>query len=123
MSAIIFFFFVPMDDPTGSGLRGSVIFPKDLVTWCMILLVAFSGLAGQVLVAKALKIESASKVSVTRSLDIILSYVIQIYFFGEIPSIYNVFGAMLILLSVACMGFERQIHGFCDYIVAKGSFN
>ncbi|XP_033221597.1 solute carrier family 35 member G1-like [Belonocnema kinseyi] len=91
-------------------------YPKDWFTWGQILLVAITGLSGQVLVAKALKIEGAGKVSVTRSLDIILAYVCQIYFFGEVPNLWSAFGAVLILLSVICMGFEREIYGVCDFI-------
>lgn len=91
-------------------------YPKDWFTWGQILLVAITGLSGQVLVAKALKIEGAGKVSVTRSLDIILAYVCQIYFFDEVPTLTSAFGAVLILLSVICMGFEREIYGVCDFI-------
>lgn len=36
------------------------------------------GLAGQVLVARALGLEGAGKVAVTRSLDIILAFVLQV---------------------------------------------
>ncbi|XP_043484042.1 solute carrier family 35 member G1-like [Leptopilina heterotoma] len=90
--------------------------PHDWFTWGQIILVVVTGLSGQVLVAKALKIEGAGKVSVTRSLDIILAYVCQIYFFDEVPTLSNISGAMLILLSVICMGFEREIYGVCDFI-------
>ena len=91
-------------------------YPRDWFTWGQILLVAITGLSGQVLVAKALKIEGAGKVSVTRSLDIILAYIIQIYFFGEVPTLTSAFGAVLILLSVISMGFEKEIYGVCDFI-------
>lgn len=90
--------------------------PNDPVTWVLIFLVALTGLTGQVLVAKALQIEGAGKVSVTRSLDIILAYVVQIYFFGDVPSPSSAFGASLILLSVFIMGFEKEIYGFCDFV-------
>ncbi|XP_015599118.1 solute carrier family 35 member G1-like [Cephus cinctus] len=90
--------------------------PRDSITWLKILAVAFTGLLGQVLVAMALKIEGAGKVSVTRSLDIILAYIVQIYFFEEVPNQISIVGAVLVLLSVICMGFEKEIYGICDFI-------
>lgn len=80
------------------------------------MLVALTGLIGQVLVTKALKIEGASKVSVTRSLDIILAYVIQVYLFGEKSTSTSLIGAILIIFSVICMGFEKEIYAVCDFI-------
>lgn len=74
------------------------------------------GLCGQVLVTKALKIEGAGKVSVTRSLDIILAYLIQVWYFGEQPNSMSIIGALLIIFSVFSMGFEREIYGVCDFI-------
>ena len=108
-SAIIFYLAVP-------GHWPKFDLPKDWFTWGEILLVAVTGLSGQVLVAKALKIEGAGKVSVTRSLDIILAYIIQIYLFGEVPTLTSILGAVLILVSVICMGFEKEIYGVCDLI-------
>lgn len=78
--------------------------------------VAMTGLCGQVLVAKALQVEGAGKVSVTRSLDIILGYAIQIYFFKDVPTASSIAGAFLILVSIVCMGFEKEIYGVCDFI-------
>ncbi|XP_058798046.1 solute carrier family 35 member G1-like [Phymastichus coffea] len=105
----------PTNQPVLTELNSS-IFPKDGFTWLMILLVSITGLMGQILVAKALKIEGASKVSVTRSLDMILAYIIQVFFFDEIPSTTSIVGALLIFFSVICMGFEKEIYSICDYI-------
>ncbi|CAG5090837.1 Similar to SLC35G1: Solute carrier family 35 member G1 (Homo sapiens) [Cotesia congregata] len=110
VSSILFFFFV------SEAHQHIQAFPHDWVTWGLILLVAATGLCGQILVTKALKIEGAGKVSVTRSLDIILAYVIQVYFFGDIPNSTSIIGAVLILGAVITIGFEREIYGICDYI-------
>ncbi|XP_014483036.1 PREDICTED: solute carrier family 35 member G1-like [Dinoponera quadriceps] len=107
----VFFYFVVSD-----GYEHKFKLPFDWFVWGQILLVAFTGLMGQVLVTKALKIESAGKVSVTRSLDIILAYVIQVYLFGEKPTSTSVTGAILIIFSVICMGFEKEIYSICDFI-------
>jgi len=90
--------------------------PHDYLTWIQIMLVVITGLTGQVLVTKALKIEGAGKVSVTRSLDIILAYLIQVYIFGDKPTSTSLTGAILIIFSVVCMGFEKEIYSVCDFI-------
>lgn len=109
--AAIFFFFVISENH-----KHRFDLPHDWWEWGQIMAVAITGLTGQVLVAKALKIEGAGKVSVTRSLDIILAYIAQIYCFGEIPTETSIVGAVLVLVSVICMGFEREIYGICDII-------
>ncbi|XP_003702680.2 solute carrier family 35 member G1 isoform X2 [Megachile rotundata] len=90
--------------------------PVDWITWSKILLVAVTGLSGQILVTNALKIEGAGKVSVTRSLDIILAYIVQVYFFGDRPTSTSIVGALLVIAAVVCMGFEKEIYGICDFI-------
>ncbi|EFN80447.1 Transmembrane protein 20, partial [Harpegnathos saltator] len=109
-AAVIFYIVV------SGGYEHKLKLPHDYFTWIQILLVACTGLMGQVLVTKALKIESAGKVSVTRSLDIILAYMIQVYLFGEKPTSTSVIGAVLIIFSVVCMGFEKEIYSICDFI-------
>lgn len=74
------------------------------------------GLAGQVLVARALGIEDAGKVAVIRSLDIILAFFLQVTVFGEIPDWMSGLGAAAILLCVTGMTFENQIQNFMDKI-------
>ena len=115
ISSVIFFTCVPMYH-TKDDFHDRLNFPNDWFSWEIIIMITITGLAGQILVANALKIEGAGKVSVTRSLDVILAYLIQIYFFDEIPSKTSIIGAILIVFSVICMGFEREIYGICDFI-------
>jgi len=114
ISAVFFYFTV-----SGHGISHELHkfrLPHDWFTWGQITLVVLTGLTGQVLVTKALKIEGAGKVSVTRSLDIILAYLIQVYVFGEKPTSTSLSGAILIIFSVVCMGFEKEIYAVCDFI-------
>jgi len=110
----IFFYFTVSSQNTHEFHKFRL--PHDWFTWSQIMLVALTGLIGQVLVTKALKIEGASKISVTRSLDIILAYMIQVYLFGENPTSTSLTGAILIIFSVICMGFEKEIYAVCDFI-------
>ncbi|KYM93457.1 PREDICTED: solute carrier family 35 member G1-like [Cyphomyrmex costatus] len=111
----VFFYFTVSGHGIGHELHKFRL-PHDWFTWGQILLVALTGLTGQVLVTKALKIEGAGKVSVTRSLDIILAYLIQVYIFDEKPTSTSLTGAILIISSVVCMGFEKEIYAVCDFI-------
>ncbi|XP_035742223.1 solute carrier family 35 member G1-like [Vespa mandarinia] len=109
--AATFFFFIISENH-----EYKLILPNDWFSWGNILSLSITGLCGQVLVTKALKIEGAGKVSITRSLDIILAYIVQIYVFKEEPSSTSIIGAVLIILSVICMGFEKEIYSICDFI-------
>ncbi|KMQ89358.1 solute carrier family 35 member g1-like protein [Lasius niger] len=112
----VFFYFTVSGHSVGHELLHKLRLPHDWFTSGQIVLVALTGLTGQILVTKALKIEGAGKVSVTRSLDIILAYVIQVYLFGEKPTSTSLTGAILIIFSVICMGFEKEIYAVCDFI-------
>lgn len=113
LAASVFFYFT-----VSGGIHDihKLRLPHDHLTWVQITLVVVTGLTGQVLVTKALKIEGAGKVSVTRSLDIILAYLIQVYIFGDKPTSTSLTGAILIIFSVVCMGFEKEIYSVCDFI-------
>jgi drug/metabolite transporter (DMT)-like permease len=77
--------------------------------WGLAVLVSLLGLSGQVLVAKALGKEGAGRVAVTRSLDIVLAFILQVSVFGEVPDALSVSGALLVLISVLAMGLEEHI--------------
>nr|CAD7200467.1 unnamed protein product [Timema douglasi] len=61
-------------------------------------------------VARALSMEGAGRVAVTRSLDIILAFLLQVFIFGEIPDWLSVLGAFFVLVCVIGMGLEEHIH-------------
>lgn len=83
--------------------------PHGPLEWGMAVLVSVLGLTGQVLVAKALGMEGAGRVAVTRSLDIVLAFVLQVFAFGEVPDLLSISGALLVLLCVLGMGLEEHI--------------
>lgn len=58
---------------------GNAAVPNQTPTqWFLVVLVAVFGLSGQILVAIALGYEGAGRVAVTRSMDIVLAYVLQV---------------------------------------------
>ena len=53
--------------------------------------------------------ESAGVVSVTRSMDIAVAYVIQITWFGDIPVWTSILGAFVVILAVFTMAMEEGV--------------
>ena len=89
--------------------HSSLTIPKGWYEWGLAVLVSVFGLSGQVLVAKALGLEGAGRVAVTRSLDIVLAFILQVFAFGEIPDLLSISGAFLVLACVMGMGMEEHI--------------
>jgi drug/metabolite transporter (DMT)-like permease len=85
------------------------VVPHGFYEWGLAVLVTVFGLSGQVLVAKALGKEGAGRVAVTRSLDIVLAFFLQVFAFGEVPDLLSISGAVLVLLCVLAMGMEERI--------------
>ena len=75
------------------------------------LLVGISGNLAFSLMYVAMKFESASVVSMARSLEIVLSYYMQIQWFGEVSDPVSLLGASLVTLSIIIMTQEEQIKG------------
>ena len=80
--------------------------PKTMEEWIYALFVGLFGLLGQSLLAIALKFESAGVVSVTRSMDIAVAYIIQIVWFDDIPLWTSILGAFVVILAVFTMSLE-----------------
>jgi len=62
----------------GPWTSGGHLHNASLFHWGLAILVGVTGLLGQVLLAHALSMEGAGKVAVTRSLDIVLAFVLQV---------------------------------------------
>lgn len=74
--------------------------------WLVVCLALFSYL-GQILLTMSLQMEQAGPVAIARSADIVFAFLWQVMFFNEIPSMYSVFGAILVLSSVMLVGLRK----------------
>eukprot|EP00095_Tigriopus_kingsejongensis_P009182 snap_masked-scaffold145_size311916-processed-gene-2.8 protein:Tk09182 transcript:snap_masked-scaffold145_size311916-processed-gene-2.8-mRNA-1 annotation:"transmembrane protein " len=83
--------------------------PETSEEWAYAVLVGVFGFLGQSLLAVALRYESAGVVSVTRSMDIAVAYIIQISYFGDIPIWTSILGAFIVILSVFVMAMEEGV--------------
>lgn len=73
----------------------------------LIVALAVFSFGGQILLTLALQMEQAGPVSIARSSDIVFAFLWQILFFKEIPNLYSVFGALLVILSVVLSGLRK----------------
>lgn len=77
-------------------------------TWCLppcedrllVVALALFSFGGQILLTMALRFEEASIISIARSTTIVFAFLWQIIFFHQMPCVYSIFGALLIILSV-----------------------
>ncbi|XP_059489915.1 solute carrier family 35 member G1-like [Neocloeon triangulifer] len=97
----------------GPWTLGGSLWNTPLIEWGYGSLVGVTGLLGQVLLVIALNMEGAGKVAVTRSLDIVLAFVLQVCYWGQFPDIMGSVGSVLICICVAAMGVEEQFTLLC----------
>lgn len=84
-----------------TGLDNGFAIPQDpMVPWLLIILATLSFYA-QLLLTKALQLEEASLVSVTRaSAEVVCAFIFQIIIFHQIPTLNAFIGALLVTSSV-----------------------
>jgi drug/metabolite transporter (DMT)-like permease len=77
-------------------------------SWCLppcedrllVVALALFSFGGQMLLTMALRFEEASIIAISRSTTILFAFLWQIIFFHQMPCVYSIFGAVLIVLSV-----------------------
>jgi len=79
------------------------------VTWLLSLQQAVLGIVGSILMTKAVCWVSPAKSMVIRSFQVIISYVVQVEFFGTLPHLSDYFGAFLIMTAVLTIGAEDKM--------------
>lgn len=93
-----------------TAITGTFTAPScGLGQWLVILLGIFSFL-GQTLLTLALKQEHAGPVAIVRAAtDIILAFIWQVWFFGEIPDVYSISGAILVSSCVVLISIRKWV--------------
>ncbi|KAL3271280.1 hypothetical protein HHI36_021770 [Cryptolaemus montrouzieri] len=75
----------------------------------LIVALAVFSFIGQILLTLALQLEQAGPVAIARSCDIAFAFIWQVMFFNEIPNMFSVGGAILVLSSVVLIGMRKWI--------------
>jgi len=86
-----------------------LFFEWTWVTWLLSIQQAVLGIVGSVLMTKAVCWMTPAKTMVIRSFQVIISYIIQVEFFGTLPHTSDYFGACLIMTAVFTIGAEDKM--------------
>lgn len=73
----------------------------------MLMLIAVLGIAGQSFLTKALQLEKAGPVALTRTADVVLAFFFQFAFLGRAPSWWSLGGALCIVLSTSGVALRK----------------
>ncbi|XP_048194627.1 solute carrier family 35 member G1 [Perognathus longimembris pacificus] len=90
------------------GLLESIIVLFILGEWSLphcgldrlfLILIGLLGLGGQIFMTKALQIEKAGPVAMTKTMDVVFAFIFQIIFFNDVPTWWTVGGALCVVAS------------------------
>lgn len=73
----------------------------------LVLALAVFSFGGQILLTLSLQLEQAGPVSIARTSDIVFAFIWQIMFFKEVPNMYSILGAILVVCSVLLSGLRK----------------
>ncbi|MED6285876.1 hypothetical protein CHARACLAT_033675 [Characodon lateralis] len=73
----------------------------------MLMLIAVLGIAGQTFLTKALQIEKAGPVALTRTVDVVLAFFFQFIFFNRAPTWWSLGGALCVVLSTSGVALRK----------------
>lgn len=88
-------------------LIGNGCIPKCGVNRLLVVALALFSFSGQILLTMSLQMEQAGPVAIARSADIVFAFFWQILFFGEVPNLYSICGAILVTSSVILTGVRK----------------
>lgn len=79
---------------------GALCLPRCGWDRFLIIGLALFSFSGQILLTRALQIEQCSTVSIARTSDIVFAFIWQIVFFNELPTLYSLAGAVIVIMAV-----------------------
>ncbi|XP_045147299.1 solute carrier family 35 member G1 [Echinops telfairi] len=72
-----------------------------------LILIGLFGLGGQVFLTKAIQIEKAGLVALTKTMDVVFAFIFQIIFFNDVPTWWTVGGALCVVASSSGAAFRK----------------
>uniref|UniRef100_A0A1B6E1D0 EamA domain-containing protein n=1 Tax=Clastoptera arizonana TaxID=38151 RepID=A0A1B6E1D0_9HEMI len=86
---------------------GALCWPQCGIERILVVALALFSFGGQILLTLSLQIEQAGPVAIARSADIVFAFIWQVMFFEEIPNMYSIVGAVLVVSSVVLTGLRK----------------
>lgn len=84
-----------------------IVYPEGVKDYAIIMAISVLGLLGQFFFTLALKIEQAGIISLTRTIDIVMAFVLQAIFLNETTDWTSILGAILVCLCVVAVGVKK----------------
>ncbi|XP_064806903.1 solute carrier family 35 member G1-like [Oncorhynchus masou masou] len=73
----------------------------------ILMLIAILGIAGQTFLTKALQIEKAGPVALMRTVDVVLAFIFQFFFFNRKPTMWSLGGACCVVVSTCGVALRK----------------
>ena len=117
----------------GLSLSGKLYWPfmehhKIILICCTsylekeIIIFAFSGIVGFFFEYKSLQMVPPSIVSILRTTEIVVAYVMNIVLTNSTPEIINSFGSILVLVAAIVLIFEKEIDKSVSYLCSRQKY-
>ena len=87
-----------------------------------IIIFAFSGIVGFFFEYKSLQMVPPSIVSILRTTEIVVAYVMNIVLTNSTPEIINSFGSILVLVAAIVLIFEKEIDKSVSYLCSRQKY-
>lgn len=86
---------------------GNLCWPKCGSERLLVVALGVTSFSGQMLLTIASQLEEAGLVAMARTVDVVFAFAWQILFFGEVPNVFSLIGALLVTLSVMLIGLRK----------------
>jgi len=86
---------------------GNLCWPKCGTERILVIALGVFSFSGQMLLTIAAQLEEAGLVAIARTVDVVFAFVWQIIFFDEVPNIFSIIGAVLVISSVVLIGLRK----------------
>ncbi|XP_055677550.1 solute carrier family 35 member G1 [Lutzomyia longipalpis] len=88
---------------------GSACLPPCGADRLLVVALALFSFLGQILLTLSLQMEQAGPVAIARSADIVFAFIWQVIFFREVPNVYSLLGALLVISCVILTGLRKWV--------------
>lgn len=98
-----------LQSTTMSWISGSLCWPKCGSERFLVISLGVLSFSGQMFLTLAAQLEEAGLVAIARTVDVVFAFMWQIIFFGEIPNVFSILGAILVVTSVILIGLRKWL--------------
>lgn len=106
---VCFGIYTILQSSTMSWISGNLCWPKCGSERLLVVALGVLSFSGQLFLTIAAQLEEAGLVAIARTVDVVFAFMWQIIFFGEIPNVFSILGAILVVTSVILIGLRKWL--------------